>query len=264
MVTLYALAAFFQCCFYSISAHLVMHVVDLYLCQWPPNLQRRRSALLARRWFSVWCYSSSYIFCSFSTACRRKVSWLVSLGVLPLQVALTPFMRLSVWHISFSTRWLYTVDTLCMAVVSIYTSSGGTATLYFSTARGVLLQAPVILRKYWFCSFSRGARELFASSLPFRPIPQIQALYSIVNFTTAVYSSCICLKEGLQVKAIIYNTAAKAAAPLQIVYIIYTFQFSLASTQTPRTFRVVFSFTSQPQILTVDTKSLFTLLFLVK
>ena len=32
IVTLCALAAFFQRCFYSISAHLAMHVVDLYLC----------------------------------------------------------------------------------------------------------------------------------------------------------------------------------------------------------------------------------------
>ena len=32
IVALYALTAFFQRCFYSISAHLVMHMVDLYLC----------------------------------------------------------------------------------------------------------------------------------------------------------------------------------------------------------------------------------------
>ena len=32
MVALCALAAFFQCHFYSLSAHLAMHMVDLHLC----------------------------------------------------------------------------------------------------------------------------------------------------------------------------------------------------------------------------------------
>ena len=38
VVALYALAAFFQRCFHSISAHLAMHMVDLHLCWWPPIL----------------------------------------------------------------------------------------------------------------------------------------------------------------------------------------------------------------------------------
>jgi hypothetical protein len=54
----------------------------------------------------------------------------------------------------------------------------------------------VILRRHWFCSFSRGARELFASGLPLRPMPQIWAPYSIVGLTTAVYSSRVRLKES--------------------------------------------------------------------
>ena len=32
IVALYTLAAFFQRCFYLISAHLAMHIVDLHLC----------------------------------------------------------------------------------------------------------------------------------------------------------------------------------------------------------------------------------------
>ena len=44
----------------------------------------------------------------------------------------------------------------------------------------------------------------------------------------------------------------------------YVFQFSLVSTQTPKTLRVASGFASQPWMLTVDTKLLITLLFLVK
>ena len=148
IVALCALAAFFQRHFYLISAHLAMHIVDLHLCQWPHNLQRRKGALLVQYQFSIQCYSSSYISCSFSTTCRCKVSWLVSLGILPLQVALAPLIYLSIQRISFSTGWLYTVDALCIAVTSIYTSSGGTTASYFSTAYSVFLQAPVILYKH--------------------------------------------------------------------------------------------------------------------
>ena len=246
IVALCALAAFFQYCFYSISAHFAMYIVDLHLYQWPLILQYCRGALLVQCWFSAQCYSSSHISCSLTIACRRKVSQLVSLGVLPLQVALAFFICLSIQRISFSTRWLYTVNALCIAVASIYISSGGTAASRSSIIYSVLLQAPVILYRHQFYSFFKGARELFASSLLFRPIPQIWALYSIISLTTAVYSSCIYLKEGPQVKAVIYNTAIKAAAPLQVACVIYAFQFSLVSIQTPRTLRVVFSFTLQP------------------
>jgi hypothetical protein len=74
VVALYAFAAFFYYRFHLISAHLVMQVVDLYLCWWPPILYCRYSALLARRRFSAWCYSSSYISYSLSPAYRRRVS----------------------------------------------------------------------------------------------------------------------------------------------------------------------------------------------
>ena len=62
------------------------------------------------------------------------------------------------------------------------------------------------------CSFSSGARELFANGLPFRPMPQIWAPYSIAGLTTAVYSSRVRLNDGPQVDAVIRNAAANAAA----------------------------------------------------
>ena len=155
-------------------------------------------------------------------------------------------MRSNIQRISFFTRWFYTIDALYIAVTSIYTSISSTATLRSRAARGVLLQAPVILYRYQFQSFSKGARELFASSLPFSPIPQIQAPYSIVGLTTTIYSSCVRLKDGPQVNAAIYNTATKAAAPLQVAYVVYAFQFSLASTQTLRTLRVASGLALQP------------------
>ena len=241
-----------------------MHIVDLYLYQWPPSLYRRGGVIPARRRFSAQYYNSSFISYSLSTTYRRRVSQLVGLGVVPLQVALAPLIRLSIQYISFSTGQSYTVDALYIAVTSIYTSSGGLTTSRFSIARSVLLQAPIILYRHQFYSFLRGARELFTSGLPLRPIPQIQAPYSIISLTTAIYSSRVRLKEGPQVNTTIYNTAIKAAAPLQVAYIIYAFQFSFISIQTPRTFKVVSSFILQPQILTIKARSLLALLFLIK
>ena len=54
------------------------------------------------------------------------------------------------------------------------------------------------------------------------------------------------LNDGPQVDAAIRDTAAKAAAPLWVACVVYAFQFSLASTQTPRTLRVAASLTLQP------------------
>ena len=148
IVAFFAFAALSQYRFYSLSAHLVMHIVNLYLYQWPLILCYLCSALPARYRFSTYCCSSSCVSCSFSLACRRRVSWLVNLGIVPLWGALVPYMRFSIWHISFSTRWFCTVDTLYIAVTSIYTSISGTAVLHSSIARSVLLQTPVILYRY--------------------------------------------------------------------------------------------------------------------
>ena len=80
-----------------------------------------------------------------------------------------------------------------------------------------------------FCSFTSSAKELFAKSLLFSPTPQIWVLYSIIGLTTAVYSRCVCLKEGPYINAIIYNAAANVAVPLWVTCVIYVFQFSLKS-----------------------------------
>ena len=148
IVTVSLFTAFFQRCFYLLSAYLAIYIVDLYLYWWPLILCYCSSALLARRQFSTQCYKSSYTSYSFSTACRCRVSQLVNLGVVPLQGALVPYIRSSIWRISFSTGQSCTVDALCIAVTSIYTSIGSTTTSRSSAARGVLLQAPMILYRY--------------------------------------------------------------------------------------------------------------------
>ena len=49
-----AFVASFHCRFYLRSAHLVISVVDLHLCWWPPILCRRYSALLVYRRVFAW------------------------------------------------------------------------------------------------------------------------------------------------------------------------------------------------------------------
>ena len=146
----------------------------------------------------------------------------------------------------------------------IYISSGRTAALCFSIAYSVLLQAPVVLYRHLFCSLASSTRALFNSTLLPSPRPQIQELYSIIGLITAVYSKHVSLKEGPHIKAVIRDAAKNAAAPLQVVYVIYLFQFSLESTQTPKILKIAFSFALQPQIFTIKTKSLLALLFLIK
>ena len=53
VVALCAFAAFFHCCFYLVSAHLAMYIVDLYLCWWPPSLYCYGSTLLVWYWVSA-------------------------------------------------------------------------------------------------------------------------------------------------------------------------------------------------------------------
>ena len=55
IVTFFAFAALSQCCFYLLSAHFVIYIVDLYLYWWPPILYYLCVALPARRRFSA-CY----------------------------------------------------------------------------------------------------------------------------------------------------------------------------------------------------------------
>ena len=77
-------------------------------------------------------------------------------------------------------------------------------------------------------------------------MPQIWAPYSIIGLTIAVYNRRVCLKESPHVEAVIYNAAANAIAPLWITCVIYVFQFSLESTQIPKTLRLVSGFVLQP------------------
>ena len=84
IVAFFAFAALSQRRFYSLSAHLAMHIVDLYLYWWPPILYCLCGALPARRQFSTYYYSSSCVSYSFSLAYRRRVSWLINLGIVPL------------------------------------------------------------------------------------------------------------------------------------------------------------------------------------
>ena len=148
VVTLYAFTTFFYCRFYLISAHLVMYIVDLYLCWWPPSLCCCGGALLAQRWVFDQCCSSFYIFYSLSAAYRCSTSQLIYLGVLLFQQGLAPYIHFSTQCIFFSTRCLCTVVTLCIAVVSIQILSGGTTASHSIIVCGVYLQASVILYKH--------------------------------------------------------------------------------------------------------------------
>ena len=53
------------------------------------------------------------------------------------------------------------------------------------------------------------------------------------------------LKESPQVNTAIYNAAINTTTPLVVIFLIYSFQFSLKLTQTPKTLKVAFSSTSQ-------------------
>ena len=109
MVAFCAFAAFFHCRFYSVFAHLAMHIVDLHLYQWPPSFCYCGGTLLVQCWVSAQCCSSFRISCSLSTACRRSASWLIYLGMLPLWRGLAPHIRFSTQCMSFSTGCSCTV-----------------------------------------------------------------------------------------------------------------------------------------------------------
>ena len=148
--------------------------------------------------------------------------------------------------------------------MSIYISSNKTTTLRSSAAYSILLQAPIVLYRHLFCSLASGAKALFNSTLPPGPRPQIWELYSIIGLITAVYSRHINLKEGPHIKTVIWDAAKNIVTSLQVTCVIYLFQFSLKSTQTPKILRVAFSFALQPQIFTIKAKSLLALFFLMK
>ena len=104
VVTLCAFTAFFYCCFYLVSAHLAMYIVDLYLYWWPPSLYYCGSVLLVQYQVSIWCYNSSYISYSLFAIYRCSTFQLVYLGILPLQQGLAPYIYFNTQCMFFSTR----------------------------------------------------------------------------------------------------------------------------------------------------------------
>ena len=74
IVAFFAFMALSQCHFHLLSAYFVMYIVDLHLCWWPFILYYFCVAFPVQCWFSTYCCSSSYVSCSFSLACRRRVS----------------------------------------------------------------------------------------------------------------------------------------------------------------------------------------------
>ena len=61
IITFFAFIALSQHHFYSLSAHLAMHIVDFHLCWWPPILCCLSGALLARRHNNyIYIYRTSF------------------------------------------------------------------------------------------------------------------------------------------------------------------------------------------------------------
>ena len=132
----YVFTAFFQCLFHSRSAHFAINVIDFHLCWWPPISCQRGGILSVWRWVSSWCSRNPHISFSLSIAHSKRASWLVCLCAVPLWGALAPCMHFSVWRMFSSTGWPCTVTALCIATVSMYRSSGGTAASHSNAVLG--------------------------------------------------------------------------------------------------------------------------------
>ena len=200
---LYIFTTSFQRRFYLRSTPLIISIVDFYLYQWPPILYRYSSILLVQRQASAQCANSPYILFSFLTTYRQRASQLVYLGVLLFQGTFAPrYILFSIQRMFSSTRQPCTITALYIAIILIHRSSSRTTTSRSSIARSILLQAPIVLRKYQFYSLVNSTKELFTSSIPFSPRPQIQALYNIIGLTITIYSRRIRLNEGPYIKTI--------------------------------------------------------------
>ena len=135
-----------------------------------------------------------------------------------------------------------------------------------SAALGVHLYPPVICLRHLFWIFSSCCRLAFIY-LPFRPMCQACAPYTITGLTIAVYSSLVLIKHSPQVVAAMRERASKAAVPFPTVIFMCSFQFILGSSHTPSTLSLVSGLISpaKPLILTVLARSLAgSLLYLVK
>jgi hypothetical protein len=73
------------------------------------------------------------------------------------------------------------------------------------------------------------------------PAPQTCTLYSSIGCTTAEYSSLERHIDGPYIDIISLDSASNTVFPLYAASIIYAFQLSLGSTQTPRTQRDYYS-----------------------
>src|SRR5947207_3588473 len=120
--------------------------------------------------------------------------------------------------------------------------------------------------RHLFWIFSSCCRLAFIC-LPFRPMCQACAPYTITGLTITVYSSLVLIKYGPQVVAAIRERALKAAIPFPTVIFVCSFQFILGSSHTPSTLSFVSGLISseKPSILIVLARSLVgSLLRLVK
>src|SRR6266480_5642365 len=110
--------------------------------------------------------------------------------------------------------------------------------------------------RHLFWIFSSCCRLAFIC-LPFRPVYQACAPYTIAGLTIAVYSSLVLIKHGPQVVAAIRERALKAAVPFPTAIFVYSFQFILGSSHTPSTLSLVSGLISpvKPSILIVLARS---------
>ena len=71
--------------------------------------------------------------------------------------------------------------------------------------------------------------------LPFSPVFQTCAPYTIAGLTITVYSSLVLIIHRPQVVAATHERALKAAVPFPAVIFVCSFQFILGSSHTPST-----------------------------
>src|SRR5947208_4629503 len=120
--------------------------------------------------------------------------------------------------------------------------------------------------RHLFWIFSSCFRLAFIC-LPFCPVCQACAPYTIAGLTIAVYSSLVLIIHGPQVVAATRERALKAAIPFPTAIFVCSFQFILGSSHTPSTLSFVSGLISseKPLILIVLARSLVgSLLYLVK
>ena len=215
----YIFTTSFYYCFHLRSIYLIISIVDLHLYQ-----QLLSSiAIIALYQYSVRSPPSKLVVSIFPffyllLIGKRLPSQYIQ-AYRPLKgpsllTYLISYIHFGIQYIFSSTRQLYTIITFYIVVKLIYKSSSKTTTLRSSIARSIFLYAPIVLYKYQFYSLANGAKKLFTSTLLPSPRPQIQEPYSIISFTTTIYSRRVYLKEGPYIKVVVYNTTKNTTTPL--------------------------------------------------